>query len=105
VDNNQKKDDTPINFDELDFPPRPPPRFLFVFPESATVEEKLQAVRSSKFVKRRNTLRKLPCMCYQKKIIFHFYIKTSQGTKTSCSQQQMLSAIFLLNGHSISKVK
>ena len=37
--------------DELDFVPSSPPRFLFVFPESATREEKLDTVLSSKFVK------------------------------------------------------
>ena len=36
--------------DELDFPPSSPPRFLFVFPDKATGEEKLDAVLSSKFV-------------------------------------------------------
>jgi len=42
--------DATINVDELDFPPSSPPRFLFVFPDKATEEEKLDAVLSSKFV-------------------------------------------------------
>ena len=42
--------DATINVDELDFPPSSPPRFLFVFSDKATGEEKLDAVMSSKFV-------------------------------------------------------
>jgi hypothetical protein len=36
--------DATINVDELDFPPSSPPRFLFVFSDKATGEEKLDAV-------------------------------------------------------------
>ncbi|MFN9981915.1 MAG: hypothetical protein ACK53Y_18460, partial [bacterium] len=39
-----------INVDELDFPPQPPPSHLFVFPESLSGEEKLDAIMPSKFV-------------------------------------------------------
>ena len=50
VEETAERTDATINIDELDFPPSSPARFLFVFSDKATGEEKLDAVLSSKFV-------------------------------------------------------